>query len=485
MKIFKKLNKKISLLILIIIFGIFSLNISISEKPYECKNCNVIIISVTNLRQDHVGIYGYKRNTTPNIDNYFEDGIIFENAFSHASWTLPAGISLFTSLYPYTHGVMVRKDNVKLNRSILTLVDILKSKGYITAAFTGGFDYSKKYGLIDRFDISVVKINREGGLIKHHRYGSFEKTIPAAISWLKKNKNKKFFLFVQGFDVHCPFTPPPPYDKLFDPDYKGNVDYSTCLWTFDKTEAFKIGNKTYYTVKTYNISEKGEFYVFEVNLSERDIQHMIALYDGEIKYADKLIGKLLKYLKASGLEKNTIIILLSEHGDMFGKHGRFMRGGPLRGTLYDDVIHIPLLLKHPKLKSKKINELVQMIDVAPTLLDFLGIEKPKNFEGKSLIPLIMEGKKINDFVFAGAKYEPSPNNLFFHYSSRVEAIRNKKWKLIREILFYNSSYSQETYELYNLKKDPEELNNIYATSEYPRKIMELNLKLFLKRWNLK
>ena len=117
-----------------------------------CRDCNVIFITMTNLRYDHMSFNGYSRPTTPNLDKLAKESLVFDNAFSHASWTLPEAISIYTSLYPYQHGVMNRYDGSTLSKDTPTLIEVLKKAGYTTAAFTGGFDYNTDFGLTNRFD---------------------------------------------------------------------------------------------------------------------------------------------------------------------------------------------------------------------------------------------------------------------------------------------------------------------------------------------
>jgi arylsulfatase A-like enzyme len=194
-------------------------------------------------------------------------------------------------------------------------------------------------------------------------------------------------------------------------------------------------------------------------LYPEDVRHMVALYDGEILNADRQVKVLLGEIESLGLEKKTLVVIFSEHGDMMGKHGRFMRGGPLRGTLYDDVLRVPLILRHPSLPPARIAGLVQLIDLAPTLLDIVGLPSPDSFSGKSLRPLIMEGKGVNDCIFAGSAYTPRKTSLYFRDASITLAIRGDEWKLIHERVFSGSG-PVDQYELYRLKRDPDELENL-------------------------
>ncbi|MFH1423450.1 MAG: sulfatase [Candidatus Nealsonbacteria bacterium] len=424
------------------------------NDSFYCKDCNVILITLTNLRYDHLSGSGYFRPTTPNLDAFAKESLVFDNAFGHSSWTLPEAISIFTSLYPYKHGIMNRYDGSVLSENTPTLIDILSDSGYTTAGFTGGFDYNPAFGLTNRFGEYQECTEGEKQV---SGYGKIGCTMPNALEWIKNHLDEKFFVQIQGYDAHCPFSQQGGF--MYDKDYKGTVDYSNCLWTFDKSEPETIDGKLYYPV--YSPTTEGKASVL---LGEEDISHLIALYDESITLSDELFGSFIEEIKKLGLEDNTIIIFTSEHGDMLGKHGRFMRGGPLRGTLYDDVLHIPLMIKHPELKPARLEGLAEHIDIAPTLLDFLGIKEKFSFQGKSLIPLLLRNKEVNRYIFAGVEFHPGTGNLYFQENTRVEAIRTKYWKLIRETIISQVPPSH-ALELYDLINDKEELYNLADTKK--------------------
>lgn len=441
-----------------------------------CKDCNVILITMTTLRYDHMSGNGYFRPTTPNLDKLAKESLVFSNAFTQASWTLPASISLYTSLYPFQHGVMNRYDGSTLSLSTPTLMDVLNKNGYKTSAFTGGFDYNPVFGHTSRFASyrecagrQLPEYPRKSGINAPSRYGGFECTIPLALDWLSKNASQKFFLHVQGFDAHCPFKNSKE-GRIYDKDYKGNVDFSLCLNTFEKTEPEIKNGKKYYPV----FSLKGK-----VLLSEEDRNHLIALYDESITYSDQQIAKLLNKIKELGLESKTIIVFTSEHGEMFDKHGRFMRGPPLRGVFYDDVLHVPLLIKHPKISGRRMDRLVELIDIAPSLLAFLGVQTPTRMEGKSLIPVILQNKDVNEYIFAGSAYNPDPFNPRFNKKTRIEVIRDKRWKLIREVVF-DGNNSLENIELYDIVNDKEELHNLKVEKQDILLILQESLNVWLR-----
>lgn len=461
----------------------------LSNLDLECPGCNLVIISLTNTRKDHIGIYGYERDTTPSIDTFFRNSLVFENAFAPTSWTLPNNVSFFSSLFPYTHGVMNRTDRSKLSDDVLTFAEVLKENKYKTAAFTGGGDYNRFFNIAQGFDLYVdednysennIDIVSSGG---PSLYSSAELLVPASMSWLEDNANSKFFFFLQGFDTHCPFTPKEPFDKKFDQNYKGTIDFSTCKWTFKQTEPIYKDGVRYWPVKTSFTSDG----VSDVNMTERDVEHMLALYDSEISQVDDSLEKFFQKVEDLELEKNTIFIFMSEHGDLFGEHGRFMRGGPLRGTFYDPVLNFPLLMKHPKIdKPIKIDSLIQTVDLMPTLFDILGLGDPQKEkrQGKSLFE---KEASSNEYVYAGSQFK-AVNSELFSGLSIVEVIRNKEWKLIKEEIFsvkngpdtdWRDKIGEkidESYELYRVSQDPKEEKNLYNNESDIAKDLSLKLE---------
>ncbi len=447
-----------------------------ATNSHSDKEYNVIFVSLTNTRADHLGVYGYSRNTSTNIDRFASKCLVFRNAFSHASWTLPVVISLFTSQYPFTHKLMNREEEPVLPESVPTFVDVLKTNGYTTAAFVGNRDYSQKYGHTSRAGFVFDPVN-DSDVEDWHRYGVLQNTMPPARQWLRRNKDKKFFMLVQGYDTHCPFAVPAE-NARFDPDYRGKIDFKKCYWTFEPTRPIKRRSESGQYQDVFLLKTKptaGDD--FEVMFYPEDVKHMIALYDGEIFNADQYVGGLLDEISELGLDKKTIVVIYADHGDMFGKHGRFMRGGPLRGTFYDDVLHIPLLIYHPALKARTVDELVQVIDIAPTLLDMLGLKSPASFVGKSALPAITNGVAINSRVFAGAAFTPAQKNPFFSYPSVIVSARDRQWKLIVERVSPTTG-PQDSAELYDLQRDPDELTNLAVTRPEVVKTM----KSVLKKW---
>jgi arylsulfatase A-like enzyme len=374
---------------------------------------------------------------------------------------------------------MNREEFTPLPNSTPTFIDVLRSNGWFTAAFVGDRDYSQRFGHTARFDFVFDAVN-PGAHEDWRTYGVLEQTMPAARAWLRQNKDRRFCLLIQGYDTHCPFAVPKA-DARFDPDYRGEVDFTKCYWTFEPTRPIKLRSRSgdyeeVYLLKTR--PQDGDDY--EVMFYPDDIRRMVALYDGEIFNADAQIGGLLDEVAALGLEDRTIVVFYSDHGDMFGKHGRFMRGGPLRGTFYDDVLHIPLLVRHPEYAAQSIEGLAQLIDLGPTLLDMTGCPIPGSFAGKSLLPLVTGKADVNPLVFAGAAFTPSGRNPFFRHHSVILSARSREWKLIQERVSFSVG-PQDYFELYDLKKDSEELVNVAAQRDAELEQMKRALRQWLEK----
>ncbi len=435
----------------LLIFVLDLLGFRKTPSSAVCKDCNVILITITSLRYDHMSGNGYERPTTPNLDAFANKSLVFDSAFAHSSWTLPEAISIYTSLYPYQHGIMSRQKGSSLAGGTPALLDILNKEGYETAGFTGSpwQDYKKDFGLTNRFKKHEECLGESNLRGEASSSADFSCTVPKALKWLRENTSRKFFLHIQGYDAHCPYRER--LGNIYDKDYSGKIDFNQCFRTYGSTEPIVRNGKTYYSVS----SSDGN----SILLSEADKRHLIALYDETITYTDRLVGDFLDEIERMGLQENTIIIVTSEHGDIFGEHGRFMRGGPLRGTFYDEVLHVPLIIKHPKLLPKHISGLVGHIDIVPTLLNFLDIKVKTKFEGKSMLPLILKNKEINRAVFAGSEFNSQRGNVFFEPKSRVEAIRTKQWKLIQETTFEDKKAFRSS-ELYDVLQDKVESNNL-------------------------
>ena len=384
---------------------------------------NILLISIDSLRADHLGCYGYDKDTSPVMDELAASGALFENTISTTSWTLPAHMSLLTSMDISVHGV--GRDGVSLHPSIGTVTQVLKKEGYATACFCSSpymnpaFGFDRGFDLYRNIDLEDEKIKdtilpppEERDAV--HEDITSPRITDLAITWLENHHSRPFFLFLHLWDVHYDYIPPAPYDKLFDPDYQGDIDG-----------------------KDYMHND-------EVNpeMDPRDLEHIIALYDGEIAYVDHHIGLIVKKLKKLGIFDQTLIVVTADHGDEFFEHG----GKGHRNTLYDEVVKIPLIVHLPEKISSavRIRNQVSIIDIAPTILDLAGILVPGRMQGSSLAPLLKE-ETIPDDRYA-----------MLELGSILRALRSKSAKLL-----FNTRALQTI--IFDLKADPGENDPVGIT----------------------
>jgi arylsulfatase A-like enzyme len=338
---------------------------------------NVILISIDSLRHDHLGCYGYGPGTSPNIDQVAREGTLFETVVSSTSWTLPAHAALFTGLPDRVHGC---SDDLRwLDGSRLTLAEVLRSAGYETVGFFSGPYLSPSFGFAQGFksyhdctsysdkSIALIKagnlMSKVGQLdqdLMHLAHGDVTNPIVLreVLAWLDARPRGPFLLFIHLWDVHYDYIPPPPYDTMFDPGYKGPVDGRKLLAASRKPEGW----------------------------TEADVEHLKALYDGEIRWTDDTLGKILGGIERRGLKDSSILAITADHGEAFYEHGLFGH----RWTLHEEEIRIPLILRYPAAirAGARIQRPVRIIDIAPTLLELAGAPPLPDAMGRSLAPLL-------------------------------------------------------------------------------------------------
>lgn len=421
---------------------------------------NIILISIDALRADHLGTYGYSRNTSPFIDWLAKEAIVFEEAFSTSNSTLPSHTSLFTGLYPKTHGVFIQYNKgtetepeqiskkTNLDKKYKTMAEYFSSIGYHT--LWAGPEENDQLSLKDSesrgFQTVLSNLMRQEKLLK----------------WLDSNPNKKFFLFLHTSQVHDPYFDrsyyegkPIEYYPIFsDSNYRGSIlgSYKDTLIEFNKKYQLNL-NKADVDNDPHYYSRLTKFWWSLVNFQDsKDIQRLKDQYDDCIFYVDYKIGRLISILKAKNLYENTIIIITSDHGEAFGEHGHFRHL-----TVHREILHVPLILHIPGFASKRIKSMVSLIDIFPTLLDLMNGTAPHKMDGKTILPLIKgTQKKIHDYLYGKShRFQTS--------------VSDGKWKLIKT--------EGAEHELYYVLKDPYEIKDV--SKQYPKILKRLDQQITL------
>ena len=388
--------------------------------PPEPALPNIILISIDTVRADRLGSYGFTADTSPALDRLASLGVRFDSAISQSSWTLPAHMSLFTSQLVSTHGVV--DDQKALADSAATLAEMLSEQGYQTTGFVSWVYLSPKFGFGQGFDKYTFVP------------GNARVVVDAVEEWHSTSPGEPYFLFVHFFDPHMDFSPPAPYDSLFTDEYSGPID----------------GSYVQIKPQIRGLHEEVD------PIDPADRQHLDALYQGEIRFVDDEIGRLLEAMDGGSPNAENLVIVVSDHGEELGDHGSLEGHG---WTLYEEILRVPMIWQFPDLvhQGTVVRDPVGLIDVAPTILDFLGVEPPKQFEGRSLLPLLQPG--------AGTATSPlviADSGGRFGIFKR--AIRGPRFKLIETRDTGLSEIGLPIdggYELYDLQSDPGEQHDLY------------------------
>lgn len=361
---------------------------------------NLVIVSIDTLRADRVGAYGHARPTTPRIDQLAAEGVLFENAFSHAPTTAPSHMTLFTGLYPEAHRVRNMFNGEKrlsdrwLGPGIPTLAGILRDAGYTTVARTAGGNLGGTSGFARGFDSFVGISGRD--VTDEFRAASQELSRLAG-------EFEPFFLFVHTYEVHAPYLPPKRYrDQFVDPDYRGRI-------IGDSGKLARV-SKGGYTQRHRAFWDRVD------RESPADMNHLLDLYDAGVRYTDDALGMLLDRIDASGVGDRTIVVVLSDHGEEFGEHGGFEHQ-----ALWRELLQVPLVMRVPEAirtgwSERRVSEVVGLVDVLPTLLELLSIPAPSHLHGRSLVPRIEGDGSGPAWVFAQ------------HHRTQGTALVTKDWK---------------------------------------------------------
>ena len=391
-------------------------------KPIDRPN--VVLISIDTLRADHLPTYGYGRPTAPQIDEFAREASVFDRCCAEASRTLPSHATLLTGLYPETHGMLSGRS--VMAEELSTFAEVLHDSGYRTGAFVNCSFFDPKFKLDQGFGTYDFFHEQQKTLDGQPLGRSAERTNRDVFRWLDEAPDEPFFLFVHYYDVHSdwrrsPYESPPEHRRRFE---------------IEKPPGFEFGDgEVFASLYLRRRNERGMSY------GRAETAYLRSLYDGGIAYTDEQSGALLRRLREMELMDRSIVILLSDHGEEFQDHGKL-----LHLQVYEELVRVPLAIRFPPddrpASPARVPSLVQLGDIMPTVLDYLGIEPPENLQGESFLPLLAGNGPGRQYAYAR------------NHDGSQYAIRDERWKLILH------DTEQLELELFDLDADPGETANL-------------------------
>jgi arylsulfatase A-like enzyme len=381
-------------------------------------------VSQDSVRADHLSALGYGRSTSPELEALAGDWVVFERAMAPAPWTLPSMLSQFTARYPSFHGGRQVRRARDLDSGHLSVFDVLAREGFTVLGVTGNELISHRFHAASGFDALWFDDKQQA-----------DSTNQLALRAVDEWGGGDLALFVHYMDPHAPYSPPPPYDSLFaDPDHPRKAH----RWTLDDLR--------------------------RLDHTDADVRQLEALYDGELARTDAAIADLLRRLAARGLLAESVLVYSADHGEEFQDHGGWGHGG----HLHEEVLHVPLALRVPGVEPRRIDTLVSLVDLAPTLLDALRIESPSSFEGRSLLPLMRGEAWPESALFSETDRTPDGTH---HVSVRRS---NRKYIAATEAGSARPA-NLVAEALYDLDTDPEERRPLESGPElapFRREVLE-------------
>ncbi len=379
-----KVGLTILLILLVSAFWFFNQK----EEEANCSDCNLILITVDTLRADHLGFYGYARATSPFLDQFSKESIVFNNHITPRPKTGPSIASLFTGLYP--NKLQIRNNREPLNNKIQTLTSIFKKNNFKTAAVISNIALKHEYsGLKRDFDTFDLHVDEEELNRKDHLQRNAKNTFKASLKILKDFKNKQFFLWIHLMDPHGPYYPPEEYRNYFHSNSKNLVQNSL--------------------LPEYQLLPSAE-----VVDGLTDINHYIDNYDDEIRYLDIQFASFFKELTAMGLLSNSMIVFSADHGESLSEHEYYLEHG---AELYENNIRIPLAIRLPGKLTKPVEQysgLTSSIDILPSMVNFFKLTDVQETGGFNLFELIKDTTLKREFTIS----ESYQDNVFNRLAAR-------------------------------------------------------------------
>jgi arylsulfatase A-like enzyme len=404
---------------------------------------NVLLIVLDTVRADRLSCYGYEKPTTPELDAFAREATRFTEFYSTSSWTIPSHSSLFTGLFPVSHGATQEK--MILDRSFVTLAETFADAGYRTWAASGNPYASSAAGLgqgfhefVETWSVDPRLSEREEPYLPHAANEAFE-------GFLERNgPERPFFAFINYMEAHFPFRPPQPHLSRFLPR-------GTSL-----SKALRLG-----------ALHQTEFYAGQ-KLTAEELRIVSGLYDGELAFLSRVVGDLLEALRRDGRFENTLIVITSDHGEHFGENDLY---GHMFG-LYNTSVHVPLLVRRPggEGRGRTDPRPAQVLDLFPTILAEAGVDAPTGHQGIDLSA--GEGRRaiLSEYYYPSqvfnlfAERKLSQNAELARYKRRLRALQRDGRRLIWS--------SNGQHELYDLRSDPGETHDLYDP-EQPERAADL------------
>ncbi len=419
---------------------------------------NILLITMDTVRADHVSVYGYERDTTPVLRDFAREAIVYERAIACDGFTLPTHACMFTGLYPSWHGATVRPEHPyggSLPPKTRTLASVLRANGYWTAEVVANYGYlGTTSGLTQGFALTQAKLAvhlsdanrpfylREGArkildvAVGAQEFDEYRLRAPDINSHAfevldqARSRHSPFFVFLNYMDAHAPYRPQQPFRDRFPAGEQKNLK--------------PIGGDAYMAARDAINAGKRV-------LDEGEKRYLVSQYDGGIASIDFEIGKLLAHLREIGLYDDTLVVITSDHGEAFGEHNRMEHA---IGSVYEDQIHVPLLVKYPgQHESHRSNALVSQVDFMPTVLEVAGVAKLPGLQGQSL----------------RSPRSPESGVIFAEGTARGDQRANPRLRGVRRAAFSGNlkliAWTTGDPELYNLATDPGELINQYQPGD--------------------
>ena len=390
---------------------------------------HIFLISLDTLRKDHLNFFGHHRLTAPHLTRMLEECVLFSEAIAPSHWTMPSHMSVLTSLHPDVHRVVDPGGRKRLPSAIPMLTDLLAQNGYRTGGFSACGFLKGDLGFSRGFETYTLNSN------------DAEQQNQLTLDWLMSEKRRKSFVFLHYFDAHSDFEMNPyeassGFDVLY-PESVPQEVFSGCSpdGTLCASRYLQHLNTT------------------RATLSSEELEAIRVEYDRGLRYLDYQLARLIARLKSLGVWESSLVVLFSDHGEEFQDHGRL-----LHAQLHQELLEVPLLIKLPggAHGGVTVNEPVELLDIAPTILSVLGLPVPDLMQGRSMLPTIARAAGVQGWNEAGSGDTMST----FSWSAEGRSIRIGRWKLLS---WREPGDNEIRVSLYDLETDPAELNDLSGT----------------------